>query len=105
MRLTVGSLPASVYWRRRALVLGVLLLAVIVMWTSCSGPSKSDASKNAAVTTTESPSPEPPAPASILTPTIGGSSPSSPPLFAPPSTGAPGGSAAAVTACADTDLL
>ena len=45
MRLTVGSLPASVYWRRRALVLGVLLLAVIVLWTSCSGSPRSDASK------------------------------------------------------------
>jgi hypothetical protein len=105
MRLTVGSLPASVYWRRRAVVLGVLLLVVIIMWTSCSGPSKSDASKNAGVTTTESPSPEPSPAASILTPTIGGSTTSSPTLFAPPATGDPGGSAAAVTTCADTDLL
>jgi hypothetical protein len=108
MRLTVGSLPASVYWRRRALVLGVLLLAVIILWTSCSGPSKSDASKNAAVNATDSPTPS--AAASILTPTIGGSTTSSPTLFAPPASPDPGGSAdananAATVPCADADLL
>src|SRR3954454_8668293 len=105
MRLTVGSLPASVYWRRRALVLGVLLLAVIVLWTSCSGPAKSDASKTTAVSTTNSPSPEPSAAATILTPTIGGTTTSSPTQFTPPPTADPAGSNAAVTTCADTDLL
>jgi len=106
MRLTVGSLPASVYWRRRALVLGVLLLAVIVLWTSCSGPAKSDASKTVGVNTTDSPSPQPSAVASVLTPTIGGSATGTPAPFGPaPTTADPGGSAAALTQCADTDLL
>jgi hypothetical protein len=108
MRLTVGSLPASVYWRRRALVLGVLLLAVIILWTSCSGPSKSDASKNAAVNATDSPTPTPSPAASILTPTIGGLT-SSPTQFTAPPTADPsdstGANAAATTPCADADLL
>ena len=37
MRLTVGPLPSAVYWRRRAVVLGALLLLVIVLVYSCSG--------------------------------------------------------------------
>jgi len=37
MRSTVGPLPAAVYWRRRAVVLGALLLGVIVLFVSCSG--------------------------------------------------------------------
>jgi hypothetical protein len=35
MRLVVGPLPASVYWRRRALVLGGLVLAVLIITYSC----------------------------------------------------------------------
>src|SRR5215218_4491135 len=37
MRSTVGPLPSAVYWRRRAVVLGALLLGVIVLFVSCSG--------------------------------------------------------------------
>jgi hypothetical protein len=37
MKLTVGPLPAGVYWRRRAIVGGVVLVAAILMWTSCGG--------------------------------------------------------------------
>jgi hypothetical protein len=37
MRTTVGPLPSAVYWRRRAVVLGALLLGVIVLFVSCSG--------------------------------------------------------------------
>jgi hypothetical protein len=37
MRMTVGSLPSTVYWRRRAIVLGaVLLLIVLTVW-ACGG--------------------------------------------------------------------
>jgi hypothetical protein len=39
MRLTVGPLPPAVYWRRRAVVLGAVLLFVFVLAYSC---SKSD---------------------------------------------------------------
>jgi hypothetical protein len=37
MRSTVGPLPSAVYWRRRAVVLGAVLLSVIVLFVSCSG--------------------------------------------------------------------
>jgi hypothetical protein len=35
MRLTVGSLPPSVYWRRRALVLGAALLGLFLVAQAC----------------------------------------------------------------------
>jgi hypothetical protein len=35
MRLVVGPLPASVYWRRRAMVLGGVVLAVFMIVYSC----------------------------------------------------------------------
>ncbi|GAB3856293.1 hypothetical protein GCM10029963_52370 [Micromonospora andamanensis] len=38
MRLTVGPLPPTVYWRRRAVVLGAVLLFLIVLLYSCNGP-------------------------------------------------------------------
>jgi hypothetical protein len=38
MRLTVGPLPAAVYWRRRAVVLGAVLLVVLAVSYTCSGP-------------------------------------------------------------------
>jgi hypothetical protein len=37
MRTTVGPLPSAVYWRRRAVVLGAVLLGIIVLFVSCSG--------------------------------------------------------------------
>ncbi|QLQ38278.1 hypothetical protein [Micromonospora robiginosa] len=40
MRLTVGSLPPAVYWRRRAVVLGAGLLFLIVLLYSCTGTDK-----------------------------------------------------------------
>jgi hypothetical protein len=40
MRLVVGPLPASVYWRRRALVVGGLLLAVLIVTYSCTLAAK-----------------------------------------------------------------
>ena len=41
MRLTVGPLPAAVYWRRRAVVVGAILLFLIVMMYSCANPGES----------------------------------------------------------------
>ena len=46
MRLTVGPLPSSVYWRRRAVVLGTACFVVLLVFYSCSGSTKSDASGN-----------------------------------------------------------
>ena len=42
MRATVGPLPSAVYWRRRAVVLGAVLLSIIVLFVSCSGNDKND---------------------------------------------------------------
>lgn len=39
MRLTVGPLPASVYWRRRAIVLAGALLVVFLIAQACMGAS------------------------------------------------------------------
>jgi hypothetical protein len=44
MNLTVGPLPPSVYWRRRVLVLGGLLLVVLLVAYACSGSGASSAS-------------------------------------------------------------
>ncbi|WP_341717932.1 hypothetical protein QQG74_29665 [Micromonospora sp. FIMYZ51] len=47
MRLTVGPLPPAVYWRRRAVVLGAVLLFLVVLVYSCNGPrSGNDATGN-----------------------------------------------------------
>ncbi|WP_127498669.1 adhesin [Actinoplanes solisilvae] len=42
MRTTVGPLPSAVYWRRRAVVLGAVLLGIIVLFVSCTGDDKKD---------------------------------------------------------------
>ncbi|WP_189080985.1 adhesin [Mangrovihabitans endophyticus] len=42
MRATVGPLPPAVYWRRRAIVLGAVLLGVIVLFVACTGGDDDD---------------------------------------------------------------
>jgi hypothetical protein len=115
MKLTVGSLPAAVYWRRRAVVLGVLLVVIIIFWSSCTGPSKSDAgskkagapSNSAGPATSSSPTASPSA--GFLTPTFGGSAsasaPADPTPANPPATGDTTGNTTGLAACADSDLL
>lgn len=51
MRTTVGPLPSAVYWRRRAVVLGAVLLGIIVLFVSCSGNGKTNQSGKAALPT------------------------------------------------------
>jgi hypothetical protein len=41
MRLTVGPLPATVYWRRRAVAAAAVALVVILVAVMCSGPDAS----------------------------------------------------------------
>ncbi|UDY23858.1 hypothetical protein [Nocardioides sp. Kera G14] len=53
--LTRGSLPASVYWRRRAAVLGVLLLLFIGFTRMFGGSDDSDAAARNASATTRTP--------------------------------------------------
>jgi hypothetical protein len=57
MRLIVGPLPAAVYWRRRAIVLGVLLIALLMVTYACATAGGS----GAGLSGTGSPSPSAPA--------------------------------------------
>ncbi|MBU2663252.1 adhesin [Actinoplanes bogorensis] len=65
MRATVGPLPSAVYWRRRAVVLGAVLLGIIVLFVSCSGGSDDKGQKQGQTPTSNSsqyPTPEPGSP-------------------------------------------
>jgi hypothetical protein len=58
MRLTVGPLPANVYWRRRAVVLVGLAMIVLVVSYACGGPDpNADAGVTAGASNSESASP------------------------------------------------
>jgi hypothetical protein len=62
MRTTVGPLPSSVYWRRRAVVLGAALLGIIVLFVSCSqsgGDNKAGPKGKTASSSTSLPTPAP----------------------------------------------
>jgi hypothetical protein len=130
MRATVGPLSPNVYWRRRAVVLGAVLLGVIVLFVSCSGEDENDPkTKNASsqyptpAPETVSPSPTPsfldsgpaggpalPDPADLLT-----TGPANPidellptatgnPAATTPPAGATTGAAPADGACADAEM-
>jgi len=102
MRLTVGPLPPTVYWRRRLVVLvGVLLLVVLTVW-ACAGSNGASgtgqagagstrtaqpvgASSSSAPSVPASPSPSPtPSPSSSPTPSAD-PSPTGPPGTCPDS--------------------
>jgi hypothetical protein len=70
MRLTVGPLPAAVYWRRRAVVLVGLAIVVLIVSYACGGTS-SGAQTTAATdpTTTTPPHPFVPSPTPTPSPT------------------------------------
>jgi hypothetical protein len=57
MRTTVGPLPPTVYWRRRAVVLGVVLLAVILLFVSCGG--EDDGNNRGTGASSQAPTPAP----------------------------------------------
>ncbi|MFC3992233.1 adhesin [Actinoplanes siamensis] len=57
MRTTVGSLPPAVYWRRRAVVLGALLLGIIALFVACSHEDDSKPSTKSASTQYPTPAP------------------------------------------------
>ncbi|MFC4019793.1 hypothetical protein ACFOW4_17875 [Micromonospora sp. GCM10011542] len=82
MRLTVGPLPPTVYWRRRAVVLGAGLLFLIVLLYSCTGSGRSGGRPQAGTTPSATPtSAAGPSPTgSVLTPQTGGAA--SPPAGA-----------------------
>jgi hypothetical protein len=108
MKLTVGSLPSAVYWRRRAIVLVTALFGLSVVWVSCSGPDKTkkvDMTRQTA-SVQATPGASSSSPAVVLGPTISASG------SAIPAETVPDGatSAAPVVAdgpavCADNELL
>ncbi|HYN97142.1 MAG TPA: hypothetical protein VES42_25160 [Pilimelia sp.] len=119
MRLTVGPLPSAVYWRRRAVVLGALLLVVMVFYASCSGSGSPGADRREAGGGSPSPTPavtsQPVPTGSVLTPETadpadtatppqpGGPAQSGPPVAPPPATG--GAEAPAATEpCSDSEM-
>jgi hypothetical protein len=98
MRLTVGPLPAGVYWRRRALVFVGLAMVVLVVSYACGGPDIAGAGAG------ESPgasatggSKAPSATQTLLTPVIPTLTTAQPTAFSLPNTGATG-------PCADSEL-
>jgi hypothetical protein len=112
MRTTVGPLPSAVYWRRRAVVLGAVLLGIIVLFVSCSGGDKDDQrGKGGSSSQSQLPTPAPatstpssPEP-SFLAGVPGGNQPSLPALGdleSPTAGGDDDGGAAATTAPATT---
>jgi hypothetical protein len=103
MRLTVGPLPPAVYWRRRAIVLGALLLVVILLTYSCGNSERSGASPQGRGTT--EPAGEPSATVTVLTPESGSPEASDPTDSAPTSAAAAGTPAAAPSGpCTDEEI-
>ncbi len=118
MRLTVGPLPAAVYWRRRAVVLSAIVLVFLVIFYSCSGPG-GQPTRGAATTAPPAETGEPTPTEPILVPTIEASppaddTPSTPAFTLPTSDGGGGGGdgggggpteAAQGGACTDTEMV
>src|SRR2546427_6332927 len=104
MNLTVGPLPPAVYWRRRAIVAGALLVLVLLVSYACSGSDGSTAAgQQPTGPSTNSPSPDPST--SLLTPIIGGGglpgSGSAAPSSATPAASGPAQTGAASEFCTD----
>lgn len=111
MRMTVGPLPSTVYWRRRVIVLiGVLLLVVLVAWgCAAAGSSTPGAGRaggsggrhGAGASTSSSPSVSVPELLPGSTPTAAGPSPAGGPSPSVPTVPA---NTTPAPHCADSDL-
>ncbi len=114
MRMTVGPLAASVYWRRRAIVLGATLLVILLTMWACTGGSTdqptssgpSGGKSGAGGHHSASPGPSAPADGALSDVDGDGPEPGSPQPAAQQSGGAPPGSAptGAAPPCGDSDL-
>ena len=116
MRLTVGPLPAAVYWRRRAAVAVALALVIVLFAMMCSGPDMSAPTANPSFTGgPRMPDLSTSAPSSPVTHASGGTGSSGPDASADPgspSGGDDGGDGAgngvppvvATVACADAEI-
>jgi hypothetical protein len=103
MNLTVGPLPPGVYWRRRALVLGALVVVVALIVSMCGGSGEGKTSQGAPGAT-GSPSTS----STILTPVVEGTvSPSTGASSSPtvePSTQAPVDTGPPPSPCLDSEM-
>jgi hypothetical protein len=99
MRLTVGSLPAGVYWRRRAMVFVGLAMVVLVVSYACGGPDVSRAGAGSSPSSSPPPSSTgtPSSSPTVLTPVITSPTTPQPTAFSLPLTGATG-------PCTDSEL-
>lgn len=79
MRATVGPLPSAVYWRRRAVVLGALLLGIIALFMACSHEDKKPNTKNASSSQFPTPAPASGKPSTSASPSDAGLLASAPP--------------------------
>jgi hypothetical protein len=115
MNLTVGPLPPAVYWRRRAVVAGVLLVLVLLVTYACGGSSGSGAAGQprantgpATATGTADPSSTELRPQTGAPPSVDPSAQSLVPSVAPaPGFGGPpvsGSAAAQSDFCADSEI-
>lgn len=96
MRLTVGPLPPAVYWRRRAIVLGVLLSVVALIVSKC-GSDPSGATDQTGKSTAGSK----PAPTStLLTPIV-----DAPASTAPPASGGTSAGPQPTGPCIDDEVV
>jgi hypothetical protein len=88
MRLTVGPLPAAVYWRRRGVVLAAVVLVVLILSYAFTGTAKPSEGAGpgggASSSATASPTP------TLLRPQVGESPKPSQTAFTLPTTGASG---------------
>jgi hypothetical protein len=91
MRLTVGPLPAGVYWRRRALVFVGLAMVVLVVSYAFGGPDVSNAGAGGAASQSVPASgPASSAVPTVQTPVLPSATTPQPTAFSLPNTGATG---------------
>ena len=106
MKTTVGPLPAAVYWRRRAVVLGVLFVVAIMMWSACSSspPARRSSADSTSLAGSAKPDRTTSSSPTVQIPIIGTVAPTTAAASTPPTQPAASGSGTTPT-CADTDLL
>jgi hypothetical protein len=109
MKLTVGPLPSAVYWRRRAVIAGTLVILLITLIYSCSGGSaqRKTAGKGAAAPSSRpaaSPSPKPSASESVPAFTPSDSISPAPDNPAPAASDSAPASPAATGPCTDEEM-
>ncbi|MEU7865382.1 hypothetical protein [Dactylosporangium sp. NPDC049140] len=102
MKLTVGPLSAGIYWRRRAIVGGVLVVASLMLWASCGGSDTGDQKRTPAAASAGPASGDPAPTVTIQVPTTGEPPASS--AHAPVVSSAAAPPATTVPPCADADL-